>query len=115
MSVDMFNIISPQLGGGRVPPAPDSPSWTVGPTPPWTFPVPAFLLPHSLMAILLLQANDSPNHNSKKPNLPLILYLLLTSLSVLFALQPWFMALSIKPKLFGSSRWALTLTLLASA
>lgn len=83
-------------------------SFCCGSSPPWRLPLPAFSVPQSLLAVLFLQANGFLNHNGKKPNLPLILYVLLViSPSISFALQPEFMDLSIKPKLFSSSRQAL--------
>ena len=91
-----------------------SSAWAMGATPPWTLPMPAFSVPHSLLAVLFSQTNGSLNRKRKKPNLPLILYLLLgTSPSILFTLQPKFMTFSIKPKLFSSNRQALTVLSLA--
>lgn len=84
-------------------------AWALGPTSPWTLPMPAFSVPHSLLAVLLSQTNGSLDLKRTKANLPLILYLLLgTSPSIVFTLQPKFMAFSIKPKLYSSNRQALT-------
>lgn len=84
-------------------------AWAMGPTPPWTLPMPAFSVPHSLLTVLLSQTNGSLDLKRTKANLPLILYLLLgTSPSIVFTLQPKFMAFSIKPKLYSSNRQALT-------
>lgn len=63
----------------------------------------------TLFAVLLSQTNGSLDLKRTKANLPLISYLLLgTSPSIVFTLQPKFMAFSIKPKLCSSNRQALT-------